>query len=67
MYAMKYCSKSLCIKKDAFRNVLREMELLARLENPFIVNLWYTFQVSMQMQRRIMSHCMHAQTHSHFN
>lgn len=48
MFAMKYCSKALCVEKDAFRNVLREIELLARLEHPFIVNLWFTFQVRQQ-------------------
>ncbi|CAG2117786.1 unnamed protein product [Medioppia subpectinata] len=45
MYAMKYMSKSQCLERDAFRNVLREIELLARLEHPFIVNLWFTFQI----------------------
>ncbi|KAI1303176.1 Serine/threonine-protein kinase 32B [Halotydeus destructor] len=44
MYAMKYCSKALCLEKDAVRNVLREIELLTLLEHPFIVNLWFTFQ-----------------------
>lgn len=46
MYAMKYMSKSLCVKKDAVVNVLREVELLKLLEHPFLVNLWFTFQVS---------------------
>ncbi|RWS26466.1 serine/threonine-protein kinase 32B-like isoform X1 [Leptotrombidium deliense] len=45
MYAMKYMSKALCIEKDAFQNVQKEIELLAKLEHPFIVNLWFTFQV----------------------
>ncbi|XP_015783089.1 serine/threonine-protein kinase 32B-like [Tetranychus urticae] len=44
MYAMKYMSKNLCIQKDAFANVLREIQLLTRLEHPFIVKLWFTFQ-----------------------
>ncbi|GFY44466.1 hypothetical protein TNIN_149991 [Trichonephila inaurata madagascariensis] len=44
MYAMKYMNKSQCIEKDAFRNVLREIEILSSLEHPFLVNLWFTFQ-----------------------
>ncbi|GFX54107.1 hypothetical protein TNCV_2337431 [Trichonephila clavipes] len=41
---MKYMNKSQCIEKDAFRNVLREIEILSTLEHPFLVNLWFTFQ-----------------------
>ncbi|XP_076317559.1 serine/threonine-protein kinase 32B-like [Tachypleus tridentatus] len=44
MYAMKYMSKNQCITKDAFRNVLQEIEILSSLEHPFLVNLWFTFQ-----------------------
>ena len=44
MYAMKYMNKSACIKKDAVRNVLRELEILKFLEHPFLVNLWFAFQ-----------------------
>ena len=45
MYAMKYMNKNLIIKKDAVRNVFREIEILRTLEHPFLVNLWFTFQV----------------------
>lgn len=41
---MKYMNKSLCVKKDAVRNVFREVEILMALDHPFIVNLWFTFQ-----------------------
>ena len=44
MYAMKYMNKYACIKKDAVRNVLRELEILKFLEHPFLVNLWFAFQ-----------------------
>ncbi|XP_054709774.1 serine/threonine-protein kinase 32B-like [Uloborus diversus] len=44
MYAMKYVNKSQCVEKDAFKNVLREIEVLTELEHPFLVNLWFTFQ-----------------------
>lgn len=44
MYAMKYMSKAACIEKDAVRNVLREMDILMRLDYSFLVNLWFTFQ-----------------------
>ena len=46
MYAMKYMNKNLIIKKDAVRNVFREIEILRTLEHPFLVNLWFTFQVT---------------------
>ena len=45
MYAMKYMNKSVCVHKDAVRNVFREVELLQSLSHPFLVNLWFTFQV----------------------
>ena len=48
MYAMKYMNKNLIIKKDAVRNVFREIEILRTLEHPFLVNLWFTFQVIVQ-------------------
>ena len=32
--AMKYMNKTMCIKKDAVRNVLREQEILQSLEPP---------------------------------
>ncbi|XP_025199282.1 serine/threonine-protein kinase 32A isoform X2 [Melanaphis sacchari] len=44
MYAMKYMQKSRCIERDALKNVLREMEILTKLEHPFLVNLWFSFQ-----------------------
>ncbi|XP_072029651.1 serine/threonine-protein kinase 32A-like [Amphiura filiformis] len=44
MFAMKYMNKTMCIKKDAVRNVLREQEILQSLDHPFLVNLWFTFQ-----------------------
>ena len=44
MFAMKYMSKEACIEKDAVRNVLREMDILKRLNYTFLVNLWFTFQ-----------------------
>lgn len=44
MYAMKYMNKAMCVRKDAVRNVFREVEILSSLDHPFLVNLWYTFQ-----------------------
>lgn len=44
MFAMKYMNKAMCQKNDAVKNVLKEIELLAMLDHPFLVNLWYTFQ-----------------------
>ncbi|XP_052228733.1 serine/threonine-protein kinase 32A-like [Dreissena polymorpha] len=44
MYAMKYMNKAMCLKNEAVKNVLKEVEILTMLEHPFLVNLWYTFQ-----------------------
>ncbi|XP_047113145.1 serine/threonine-protein kinase 32A [Schistocerca piceifrons] len=44
MFAMKYMNKSACVERDALRNVLREVDILASLEHPFLVNLWFSFQ-----------------------
>lgn len=44
MYAMKYMNKIQIIRKHAVENVFREIKILCSLENPFLVNLWFTFQ-----------------------
>ncbi|PIK49491.1 putative serine/threonine-protein kinase 32B isoform X1, partial [Apostichopus japonicus] len=62
MFAMKYMNKSMCIKKDAVRNVLREQEILQQLEHPFLVNLWFTFQdegTCLWMKRTFLWACLH--------
>ncbi|XP_052771939.1 serine/threonine-protein kinase 32B-like isoform X2 [Mya arenaria] len=44
MYAMKYMNKAMCVRNEAVRNVLKEIEILTTLDHPFLVNLWFTFQ-----------------------
>nr|CAB3266651.1 serine/threonine-protein kinase 32A [Phallusia mammillata] len=44
VYAMKYMSKSVCWKQNMIDHVLRELEILSKVEHPFLVNLWFTFQ-----------------------
>ncbi|KAK9963866.1 hypothetical protein ABG768_007026 [Culter alburnus] len=44
MYAMKYMNKQKCIERDEVRNVLRELQVMQRLQHPFLVNLWFSFQ-----------------------
>ncbi|XP_058063829.1 serine/threonine-protein kinase 32A [Anopheles bellator] len=44
LFAMKYVSRSMCIGRGALGGVLKEVELLASLEHPFLVNLWFSFQ-----------------------
>ena len=44
-YALKYMTKRRLIQKSIAHNVLRELEMLQGLSHPFIVNLWFTFQV----------------------
>ncbi|KAL3268493.1 hypothetical protein HHI36_007604 [Cryptolaemus montrouzieri] len=43
---MKYMNKNQCIERDALKNVLREVDILTRLEHPFLVNIWFSFQDS---------------------
>ena len=45
LFAMKYMNKLMCAQQNAITNVIGEMKLLSRLNHPFIVNLWYAFQV----------------------
>lgn len=45
LYAMKYMDKRRCVQRMAANMVLRELDLLAHLSHPFIVNLWFSFQV----------------------
>jgi len=40
---MKYTNKQMCARNDALRNVVSEVDLLKRLQHPFLVNLWFTF------------------------
>ncbi|XP_076436940.1 serine/threonine-protein kinase 32A-like isoform X2 [Babylonia areolata] len=44
MFAMKYMNKAMCARHSAISNVVRELDMLTRLDHPFIVNLWYAFQ-----------------------
>ncbi|XP_042891729.1 serine/threonine-protein kinase Nek4-like isoform X2 [Penaeus japonicus] len=44
MFAMKYMNKTQCEARDALSNVFREIEILASLSHPFLVNLWFSFQ-----------------------
>ena len=44
--AMKYVNKEACVKKGAVQNVIEEVELLREVDHPFVVSLWYTFQVT---------------------
>ncbi|XP_034951922.1 serine/threonine-protein kinase 32A isoform X2 [Chelonus insularis] len=44
MYAMKYMHKTECAMRGALKNVAREVEIMSKLEHPFLVNLWFSFQ-----------------------
>ena len=41
---MKYMAKDICIQSGCVKNVIRELDLLRKLEHAFIVNLWFSFQ-----------------------
>lgn len=41
---MKYVHKWECAERGALTNVAREVEILSKLEHPFLVNLWFSFQ-----------------------
>lgn len=38
-------SKRRLIHKNVAENVLQELELLKEFNHPFLINLWFTFQV----------------------
>ncbi|KAH9505131.1 Serine/threonine-protein kinase 32C, partial [Bulinus truncatus] len=44
MFAMKYMNKTACIHQEAINNVIKEVEILKKVDHVFIVNLWYCFQ-----------------------
>lgn len=44
MFAMKYMNKHQCMERDALKNVLREVDILTKLDHPFLVNIWFSFQ-----------------------
>ena len=44
--AMKYVNKEACVQKGAVQNVIEEVEFLREVDHPFVVSLWYTFQVT---------------------
>ncbi len=46
MFAMKYINKEACLKQRAVENIVAEVDLLRSIDHPFIVSLWFTFQVS---------------------
>ncbi|MFH4978525.1 hypothetical protein AB6A40_005234 [Gnathostoma spinigerum] len=48
-YALKYMDKRRCVQRMAAENVVRELDLLAHLSHPFIVNLWFSFQDTYRM------------------
>ena len=43
---MKYVNKEACVEQRAVQNVIEEVELLREVDHPFVVSLWYTFQVT---------------------
>ena len=46
LFAMKYINKEACLKQRAVENIVAEVDLLRSIDHPFIVRLWFTFQVS---------------------
>eukprot|EP01139_Manchomonas_bermudensis_P005105 Amastigsp_a174663_523.p1 type:complete len:474 gc:universal Amastigsp_a174663_523:137-1558(+) len=49
VYAMKEISKSAIIKKGELEHTLAEREILLRAQNPFVVELYYTFQTEKKL------------------
>ena len=45
---MKYVNKEACVEQKAVQNVIEEVELLREVDHPFVVSLWYTFQVKLK-------------------
>ena len=46
---MKYVNKEACVEQRAVQNVIEEVELLREVDHPFVVSLWYTFQVELKL------------------
>ncbi|XP_012945981.1 serine/threonine-protein kinase 32B [Aplysia californica] len=44
MFAMKYMNKASCLQQEAVSNVIREVDILKKVEHAFLVNVWYCFQ-----------------------
>ncbi|KAK9760076.1 hypothetical protein K7432_016272, partial [Basidiobolus ranarum] len=44
LYALKYINKIECIKMNALKNVLRERNILEKLDHPFVCNMRFAFQ-----------------------
>ena len=40
------------MKQNAVQNVISEVELLRAVDHPFVVSLWYTFQVKNRKKER---------------
>ena len=55
VYAMKYVNKQACLRQDAFNNICEEVELLRAVDHPFVVSLWFTFQVSVKLVKCVAS------------
>ena len=55
---MKYVNKEACVEQRAVQNVIEEVELLREVDHPFVVSLWYTFQVS-QTKLFLQSYSLH--------
>lgn len=45
LYAMKLIDKD--SREDHIRSIINEIEILTSLNHPFVVTLWFAFQVSM--------------------
>ncbi len=44
MYAMKYMNKLKCVERNEVRNVFKELQIMQKLEHPFLVNFWWVSQ-----------------------
>jgi serine/threonine protein kinase len=44
MYALKCISKDQVIEMDAVKNILRERQILERVDHAFVVNMRFAFQ-----------------------
>ena len=46
VFAMKYMNKQENWHKGHVETIMNELLIISQLSHPFIVNLWYTFQVN---------------------
>lgn len=57
-YTFKCVNKRRCVQHMITDSILHELNLLAHLSHPFIVNLWFAFQVILYFSNLKFKNCI---------